>query len=395
MKPRDVLFKSDDFIKILGSQLGKIDHLLMAVLAKRMTQANLVEQWKHYHGDQPIFREVVEKDRLEQIENWAKEKGLNVNFARAFLYLIISESRQVQINQRQIRTAEEDELYKKDRETWYKLLRKNLLALTAEVANVYDHQYGEDAPFATRSYLQFEEGVINREISTLKSLKNQNLAIDLGCATGRMTFKLAPNFQKVIGYDISPEMIAKANYTKVQGANITKFRNTQFIEADIEEKIPDNDNAASLIIMNLGTASDICNIRKVIMGIKRVLKKDGRFVLSFYNSGAMVYQWFIPWPVGLAAEIDMVKHSLNVHQGGKTFSIYAKPYTVREVKNLFKSSPGLKISQVLTYPTIASMLPHEFFAEEESKETITALDNQLSKMDKGAYILVAGRKMAN
>lgn len=144
--------------------------------------------------------------------------------------------------------------------------------------------------------------------------------------------------------------------------------------------------------MNLGTASDVRNIQIVIAEITRILKKDGRFILSFYNAGALFYQWFIPWPIGLTAEIDTVKHCLNVRLDGKIFQVYAKPCTVREVKQLLGRNK-LVVSQIQTYPTIAAILPDEFFKEDASKKAIAAIDNQLASMDKGAYILVTGRKI--
>lgn len=370
----------------MGPQLAKVDSVLIAALSKRMELAKLVQEWKGRHGSQPILRLEIEDARIAQFAEWAKARGLNQNFVRAVLYFIIAESCRVQISQLQSK-PDEDDLYDKDRKKWYQFLKGNLLALTAQVAPEYDKMYDGDTPFATKSYLAFEENIIKKEINTLKALKNTTIAIDIGCATGRTTFSVAPYFDKVIGYDISPEMIKVA----AEKRSNTGVANVEFKETDIENGIPLEDDSVSLVVMNLGTASDVMDTRRIILGIKRVLKKDGRFVLSFYNTGALFYHYFIPWPVSLTAEINLVKHSLDVHRDEKIFQIYARPYTIREAKHLLMKE-GLIVSSVLTYPTVASILPNEFFTEDGLKESIKNIDNKLANLDKGAYIIITGRK---
>ena len=369
MKARDRIIDSESFIKTLGSRLGKIDQLTIAVLAKRMELVRLVEEWKHRHSDRPILREEIEGKRLAQAAQWAKKRGLNSNFVQAFLYLVISESCRIQIGELQARSIEADKLFEADKKAWYKLLKENLLNLSASFAPKYDKNYGDDAPFATSSYLSFEQSVLQREIGRLRGVGNLELAVDLGCATGRLTFKIAPDFKHVIGYDISPKMISTAESSQSRNVNFSKFKNVTFKEVDIEKEIPLENESASLVVMNLGTASDVHDIQIVIAEITRILKKDGRFILSFYNASALFYQWFIPWPVSLTAEIDLVKHCLNVRLDGKTFQVYAKPYTVREVKQLLGRSK-LTIFPIQTYPTVAAILPDEFFGEDASKKAI-------------------------
>jgi SAM-dependent methyltransferase len=187
-------------------------------------------------------------------------------------------------------------------------------------------------------------------------------------------------------------MIQVAEGEKTKGANMTLCQNVSFAEVDIEQEIPAEENSASLVVMNLGTASDIHEIELLISRIRNILMKDGQFLLSFYNAGSLYYQLSIPWHLGLTAEIDPTEHCLNVHVEGDDYLVYARPYTVREIKGLFRRHQDLTISQISTYPTIASILPNEFFIEERSKKAIGAIDKKLAGMDKGAYILVTGRK---
>ena len=385
-KKLKTLIDSDDFLKVLGVELAKVDNVLISVLSKRMDLAKLVQEWKARHGKQPILRLETEDARIAQFAQWAGAKGLNQNFARAILYSIIAESCRVQIGQLQSISAEEA-IYDENREKWYQLLKNNLLALTAQVASEYDVMYEDNAPFATKSYLEFEGYVIETEINALKATGNTGIAIDIGCATGRVAFQSSPDFEKVIGYDISPDMIKVAK----SKCDINGASNAEFIETDIENGIPLDNNSVSLAVMNLGTASDIRDIRKVLSEIKRVLKEDGRFVLSFYNTGAIFYRNFIPWSVSLTAEIDSVKHFLSVHRNEKTFNIFARSFTTREVRNLLEKE-RLTISSVLTHPAVASILPDGFFAEKELKDTIAKIDKKLAVLDDGAYIIATGRK---
>lgn len=428
-KPRVIL---PDLEK-LGKSLAKIDHHFITLLAKRLEIAKQVEAWKNQKiqeagekekaidlkkdsgeittqeeiakraeikelrekGD--LVRLSIEDDRLKDIANIAAEKGLNSHFAQAFLFLLISESCRVQIIQREKRSKTGSAKQPRD-------LRQNLLDLTREIAPIYDKKYGKEAPFSTTSYISFENGLIATECGSLSALGSTDLAIDLGCANGRVSFMISPHFKRVIGYDISPQMIGEAYKKKTSGSNV------EFAETDIEKGIPLENNSVSFAVMNMGTASDMHNLKIVIAEIKRVLKKDGRFLLSFYNSSALVYHWFLPWMPSLTAEMNLVDHCLDVSVNQKIFQVYARPYSVSEVEKLI-SELRLTINgtnsghpSIYTYPTIASILPDEFFeADKETKkagqrfnaeieEIVKGFDGILSSQKKGAYLVVTGRK---
>lgn len=370
-------------LKELGVRLRKVDQHLIALLAKRMNLALQVEEFKQTKG-QPIYRPKIEDERLQEVRKWAQERGLNPNFAQALLYLIIDESCKVQADYLQQTPERKEE--PQDEEAWYQNLKQNLLALTAKVAPIYDERYHKTF-FATHSYLEFEQHVLDQELALLK---DRSLLIDLGCATGRMTFRLAHSFDRVVGYDISPEMIYQAR-KKLKKAN---FEHMSFEVVDIECGIPQEDKRASLIVMNLGTASDLRNIKHVLIEAQRVMKPESRIFLSFYNANALLYRWeFIPWPVSLAAEINLTKHCLDVHCGSEgVFSVYARPYTTKEIRSLFPK--GIKITQILTHPTIGSVLPNDIFEEKAIRESIVEIDRKLAELDSGAYILVMGKKIA-
>lgn len=366
-------------LKELGKRIGMVDRHLVALLSKRRELAIQVVNYKKTHGE-PIIRFKVEEERLAAARAFAQEKGLDPNFIHSLFYTIIAETCRVQINLLQTPSgSSEAEALSTE------MLKRNLLDLTREIAPLYDETYGS-GHFATKLYIKLEDRELNREIANLKSFGSAGTATDFGCATGRKTFQLAEHFNRVVGYDISPAMIERAREKN-------NLANVEFRVADIEKGIPEEDNSISLVIMNLGTASDVTDIKRVLAGIKRVLRPDGRFLLSFYNAGALLYNcWFIPWPVSLAARMNTLNHCLEVRLKERVFSIPARAYTRREVELLLRGF-GLKISQISTYPTISSILPNEFFEDEGMREKIGEIDAQLTKTDTGAYVLVTGRKI--
>ncbi|TSC94561.1 MAG: hypothetical protein CEN87_402 [Parcubacteria group bacterium Licking1014_1] len=379
-------------LKELGKRLKKVDHHLVALLAKRTILAKQVQERKRIDGNQPIIRLETEEQRLSDVRKWADRRGVNPTFAESIFYFIIAESCRVQIDHLQANTGEIEKLRKANKEEFYKILKNNLLALTAETASSHDDNYGASADYATALYMKFEDEAINREIDTLRSLNNLDLALDLGCATGRIAFMVAPHFAKTIGIDISPQMIDESYKKNIPGDNSIEFR-----EFDLENGIPVENESASLVVMNLGTASDIRDIKRMVAATKRVLKKDGRFAFSFYNAGALLYRWSVPWPPSLTAEINMDTHCLNVRIRDKLFTVHARPYSVREIKKLFTGN-GLSIGSIKTYPTITPILPSEFFDEQdpekinEMESIAKELEYRLADLEKGAYILVTGRK---
>jgi ubiquinone/menaquinone biosynthesis C-methylase UbiE/chorismate mutase len=375
-------------LKEIGDDLQVTDLHFVGLLAKRLLLAYQVGFAKHrmVSPDKPlganIYRKEMEEKRLGEVRDEAIRLGIDPTFAVGLVSAIINESCKRQMIQRE----DEDFSYG---EVDYQQLRGNLLELTSLVAKEYDGGYDKAYP-ATHAYLEFETEVLGEQ---MVAAPGKRKALDLGCATGQMSFKLAAHFQEVVAVDISPAMLTELG-KKAETKGVTNVDTLigDVEEAEVWEHIPDN--SIDIVTMGMGTASDIRSIRQVIGEIERVLVPQGRFLLSFYNADALLYKvGYFPWPESLAAVVDPTRHCLDVQFRDKTYSVYARPYTYDELEQLF--TRHLQVVQRYTYPTFAAILPHEMLFAEEARTLVTELDRNRARLegsDDGAYIITTGTK---
>lgn len=403
-------------IEELGLRLARIDRHLIEVLALRIGKGSLSEAVAESKRQKvgavfPIKRPEIEEQRLALVEHWAKKLGLDPNYAASVLNGIIAESCRIQAMYMYEHIHDKKRVDETDETAVWKFYRRELLRLTKAVASSYDENYATDF-FGSEVYVEFEREKIAKAIS---DLSDNDLAIDLGCATGRQAISLASHFQRVVGYDISPAMLTQARAKKKTAG----CQNVVFKKADLEIGIPEEDNSVSFVVMSLGTTSDIRNMAGLMSEIKRVLKSDGRFVLSFYNANSLLSKFdFLPWPVPLAAMIDNKRHCLEVHFKQELFFIYAQPRSVQEIESILFENQ-LLVDTTLTHPTVSSVLPTDILSTEifgfynggikdtrriegmpkvsenvEAKSSLINLDEILasSPLNLGAYLLVIGHK---
>lgn len=369
----------------LGKRIAAVDYLLLRLVNFRMGLAVSVGARKRA-DNQEIYRREVENKRIDDYRIEGRKIGLNESFAEALMYLIIGES----CKQQMIRLQQPQEpLHDADDDKWYDICKDNLRELTKIVAARYDQDY--DAGFtASSAYRAYEEVAISDEVSKLQS---KGLAVDLGCATGQQALQLARKFDSVVGFDLSEHMIEQANKNKAAGS-VTNVRFEVADLDDLKKGIPLDAGSASFVLANFGVASDLRNIRSVIAEIDRVLEPGGRYFLSFYNEDALVYCWdYLPWPIGLAAEINKGRGCLDVHVGDKTYQIHARSYTPTQVTDMVAMG-SLKSPPVRTFPTISSLLPSILLlqGDKRAENAITELDRELEDSGRGAYIIATGMK---
>ena len=363
----------------LGEDLRKIDRLIMDLVKRRMDVAQLVAQEKQRTGG-VMYRPQIEDQRIAAIGDHARAIGLNPHMARAVLYFLIAESckEQTILLESQAGAAQRPEAER---------LKENLLRLTEEVAGRYDERR-TGSKFASQLYAAYEAELIARDAS---AAGDHALALDLGCATGRVALDLAGSFKEVAGYDVSAHMIEAAR-AKAQARGLT---NAAFAALDLDaQALPHADASASFVVMNLGTASDVSNLRHLAGEIARVLKPGGRFFLTFYNADALLYKMgFLPWVASLEAVVNPYTMCLDVKIGDALAPVHAQLYSEAEARALLPAS--LAVEHVTSFPEIAAILPDEVLADEKVRASIDRLDRELAKGSEslgGAYLILRGRK---
>jgi ubiquinone/menaquinone biosynthesis C-methylase UbiE/chorismate mutase len=363
----------------LGDDLRKIDRLIMDLVKRRMDVAQLVAQEKQRTGGL-MYRPLIEDQRIAGIDDYARAIGLNPHMARAMLYFLIAESckEQTILLESQAGATPRPEAER---------LKDNLLRLTEQVAGRYDER-DAGSKFASQLYASFETDLIAREA---ERVTDRGLALDLGCATGRVALDLAGSFTNVAGYDVSAHMIGAAQ-AKAQQRGVA---NARFATLDLDAaKLPEADGSASLVVMNLGTASDVSNLPHVLAEIARVLKPGGRFFLTFYNADALLYKMgFLPWVASLEAVVNPYTMCLDVKIGDTLAPVHAQLYSEGDVRAALPAA--LAADHVTSYPEIAAILPDEVLADAKVRASIDRLDRELAKGAEGrggAYLIVRGVK---
>lgn len=95
--------------------------------------------------------------------------------------------------------------------------------------------------------------------------------LDLGCGDGRLSAELVQKGHEVWGADVFPSGVEDA---RKKGINA--------IEADIEAKLPFGDSQFDLVLL-LDTLEHLYDQEGIIKEVYRILKKDGKLIISYPN----------------------------------------------------------------------------------------------------------------
>ncbi|API87094.1 class I SAM-dependent methyltransferase [Francisella uliginis] len=114
----------------------------------------------------------------------------------------------------------------------------------------------------------------NEVVELLNPSKGENI-LDLGCGTGELTNIIKNTGAKVIGADISENMLKKAkeNYSEIE-----------FIQIDAQQDIDLKKESFDAVFSN-AALHWMTNPLAVIKNINHILKKDGRFVFEMGGKG--------------------------------------------------------------------------------------------------------------
>lgn len=264
--------------------------------------------------------------------------------------------------------------------------RKSHLALSAAAAERYDELY-ETANFATGSYMKYELETIEKYV---KQIPNPELAVDLGCGTGRDSFLIARHFSQVYAYDFSQEMIRVANKNKIN----KHAGNVLFETRDIEDgPLPLRNEIVSFVNTAFGMGSFVKTPETLFREIRRIIEPRGIAIFSFYNLSALVNQLQLDWRPALAARVLPGEDALEVDFENNIYRISAKAYMPQDIRN--KLSGNFKVLEVTTFPTLSALFPQQLFKNDLAKRLCTQVDQLLStnlEIAAGPYIVAVCQK---
>lgn len=244
-------------------------------------------------------------------------------------------------------------------------LKQVHLDLSAAAAAEYDEMYAQ-SNFATGIYMRYEEDLIG---SAIASVPERAQALVLGSGTGRESFALAEKFDKVFGLDFCPEMTRQAQANQAK----RKVSNTHFMTLDVEnDPLPFPDHSIDFVNSSFGMGSFVLNPAPFFQEIRRVLKKEGKVIFSFYNSQAFVNQLELGWAPAIASRLNHQEETLEVHFQGKVFNIPVVPYSVPEIRAELEKF--FSIASISTFPSISSIFPQQFFNNDRVRQLCLEAD---------------------
>lgn len=255
----------------------------------------------------------------------------------------------------------------------WKDIIKNHIELSEAKAETYDNAYGS---LVTKNYMSYEKLRLNTAIKQL-NMDETDLAVDIGCGTGRCTLDLSHSFQKVIGIDFSPKMLEMAK----RNANCENISNTQFELRDVStDGFGNFETEAAFLNFSFGMGSFFENPRFLMSEIKRVLSKNGIVHITFYNRDSYVCK--------LASTIDMGVSALPFPDLDQLIvdnvCIPCKFYSIEKVKKMFQDS--FEQISTTTYPTILPLIKKEALLYPDVLQQCESLECNLLNKNYGYYI---------
>ena len=156
----------------------------------------------------------------------------------------------------------------KQKQLWEKLAKENskYYIYTDKGRDITNYEFGDSG---SEDYVKYilEDDLIKKD-------PQEACMLDLGCGIGRMTRFMALDFKKVIGIDISGEMIRQGK----EALQKKRYSNVEFIETD-GESIPLKDSSVdvvfSYIVFHHMKTKEI--VEKNFKEVYRVLKPGGLF----------------------------------------------------------------------------------------------------------------------
>lgn len=158
--------------------------------------------------------------------------------------------------------------------------------------------YSEIFPYKP-AQLQF----VKKQLGQIKGAK----ILDIGCATGELSYHLAEQGAEVTGIDLNPDLIAQAKKSK-------KYPGLHFQEGNMLKLTtdfpPESFDAVLCFGNTLVHLLSVERIREMLEGTNRILKPDGKFLLQILNYNYILDEQVTELPL---IETDNIRFVRNYH----------------------------------------------------------------------------------
>lgn len=145
-----------------------------------------------------------------------------------------------------------------------------------------------DSFHASHGLLQFDQSIVQELVDQLAGSRPATV-VDLGCGTGRSLLYAHSQGHKVIGVDLSQEMLRCASEKLEQQCSSQADRDrTQFLHTNMVETsmIPDNSvDLALCLYSSLGMVRGANHRRQCVEQVHRFVRSSGRFLVHVHNRG--------------------------------------------------------------------------------------------------------------
>jgi 2-polyprenyl-6-hydroxyphenyl methylase/3-demethylubiquinone-9 3-methyltransferase len=171
---------------------------------------------------------------------------------------------------------------------------EDIRAFFDAIADTYADSHGQ-ADQALRDRLNL--------IDSLLAGTRRNTLVEIGCGTGLHLFPLASRFERVIGTDLSPAMIARAESIRCNQAHARRIH----LRVDPAESLATIANAIADAVLCVGALEHMPDKAAVLHQVFRTLKPGGAFVCLTPNGD---YAWYRH----LAPRLDLSIRHLSTDQ---------------------------------------------------------------------------------
>ena len=196
-------------------------------------------------------------------------------------------------------------------------------------------------------------------IDFIEKIPQSSNVADIGCGNGRHLIPCAQHCKKVIGLDISEELL-KIVQKKLDENNLT---NVDLVQSDIAD-MPLEDDSVDYVLF----IASLHNIKgrdrriKALGEVKRILKKDGKSLISVWSRWQDKYRkqflkkWFTKTGEEEFGDIDIYwrQHGLNIP---RFYHLYSK----REFTDDLQKA-GFKTIEMQEVKLHSTKYPDNYFA---------------------------------